>query len=146
MEELEPEVKFLRLSNGEDIISEIIEIEEDETQYITLVNPMKVIYLPGTNPGSLTVSMMQWVFPRICTVQNFNINYDDILTIGIPSNAMIAYYYGTVEHFSNDEKVAKNFEFPELEEEEQETLDDTSGLDMLNEFLETRKNGKKTLH
>ena len=79
MDDVMPSAKFIRLQNGDDIISEVVEIEDETGVTYTLFRPLKVVYIPSDAIGYLTVAFMPWVFPRICDQQEFVVHSQDIL-------------------------------------------------------------------
>lgn len=133
---MEPEVQFLRLKSGEDLITEV---EETETTLL-LINPCKILYLKGNKSGFLSISLMQWVFSRITSEQIFEIDKREVLFKTLPDDSMVIHYWNSVEHFT--ETHAKNdIEFDDP------TLDDSyeDKLDLLKELLGT-KDDKGKLH
>jgi hypothetical protein len=100
MEAQEHTIKFIRLVTGEDIISDVVHVTNDDNNYYVLSNPLKVMYLAGGKPGILSISLMQWVFWRICDHQEFTLYPEDVLTIANTSDHMENYYYKSVEHFN----------------------------------------------
>jgi hypothetical protein len=145
---LEESIKFIRLSNGEDLISQIIEIrKEEEDSYYILINPLKIVYMTGTKPGILSISLMQWVFHRVCSDQEFTIYPSDVLTMAKPTDSLIEYYQDSLYHFDEvKEKLKKNTEFSPTEEEGTfEDVDDDKLLDELKEILENTSS-KRILH
>lgn len=153
--ELEQSVKFVRMTTGEDLISQITEVKsnDDSENYYILTNPMKLTYSVGgaNKPGMFAINLMQWVFNRICEDQDFTIYPTDILTIGNPTDDMIEYYWDCVDNFLEmKEKNKKNTEYvkPSDEEEEfDEYIDDNESLELLKDLLEgINKPVKGTLH
>lgn len=153
--ELEQSVKFVRMTSGEDLISQITEVKsnDDSENYYILTNPMKLTYSVGgaNKPGMFAINLMQWVFNRICEDQDFTIYPTDILTIGNPTDDMIEYYWDCVDNFLEmKEKNKKNTEYvkPSDEEEEfDEYIDDNESLELLKDLLEgINKPVKGTLH
>ena len=153
-----PNVMFIRLVTGEDLISEVSEYEEvssskdstDNQQYYILHNPMKVLYLQGVKSGFVSISLMQWVFGRVCQDQTFDISVSDILTTGYPSEKMHNYYWNAValsvekdDAYTN----ANNIMDDELDDELDEEgllLDNDEALKMLREVLNSSdKNGPR---
>jgi hypothetical protein len=153
-----PNVMFIRLVTGEDLISEVSEYEEvssskdstDNQQYYILHNPMKVLYLQGVKSGFVSISLMQWVFGRVCQDQTFDISVSDILTTGYPSEKMHNYYWNAValsvekdDAYTN----ANNIMDDELDDELDEEgllLDNDEALKMLREVLNSSdKNGSR---
>lgn len=155
--ELKSSVMFIRLNTGEDLISEVTEVQDNSgnEHYYVLNNPMKVLYLSGGKAGYMSVSLMQWVFHRICQEQTFNIFPGDVLTIGHPTDKMIDYYWNCVDesYVRRDENAkktnygSKEEELPEEVSEEQIT-DDTEAIDIIQELMESLnpKANKRTIH
>lgn len=157
--ELKSAVMFVRLVTGEDLVSEVTEVRDNsgKEHYYILNNPMKILYLTGGKAGYMSVSLMQWVFHRICEDQTFNVFPDDVLTIGYPTDKMVDYYWNCVdESYSRREENAKktNYGYKEEEEqseevsEEEQMTDDNEALEMLRELMESinPKTGKRTIH
>jgi hypothetical protein len=156
--ELKSSVVFMRLNTGEDLVSEVTEVRDSsgKEHYYILNNPMKVLYLNGGKTGYMSVSLMQWVFHRICEDQTFNIYPDDVLTVAHPTDRMIDYYWNCVDesYARRDENAKKtNYGSPEPEPEpedvpEEEMTEDSEALDMLRELMETinAKTVKRTIH
>lgn len=123
----ESTVKFVRLTTGEDLISEVMFYEDDKESYYVLNNPLKVVYMTGSKPGILSISLMQWVFWRIAGTQSFTIYPNDVLTVANTTESMEEYYWSSVDHFSEyKEKLSKQTEFDadiSFEEEAQDTAD-----------------------
>lgn len=153
---LKSAVMFLRLVTGEDLVSEVTEVKDNKghEHYYILNNPMKILYLTGGKAGYMSVSLMQWVFHRICDEQTFNVFPDDVLTIGYPADKMIDYYWNCVdESYSRREENAKKTNYgyeeqPEEVAEEEQMTDDNEALEMLRELMESinPKTGKRTIH
>lgn len=116
---LENSVQFIRLTTGEDLISEVTEIQKDDFTYYVLNNPMKVVYMTGRKPGILSISLMQWVFWRITDDQEFYLSPKDILTICNTSSSMEEYYWSSVEHvesFKEDVEMKSEDVYDEAED------------------------------
>jgi hypothetical protein len=138
---MEDNVKFIRLTTGEDIISEVTIFSSDDENYYTLINPMKVLYL--NNPkGSVSISLLQWVFYKICEEQTFTLYSNEVITVGKPSESLIEYYYSAVDNYnelSNQNKINK-------EDFLDENLSEEEGMDMIREILENATKDKRKLH
>lgn len=147
------DVKFFRLVTGEDIISEVVEMSIDDKTIYTLLNPMKIVYMMG-KPGFLSISMMEWIFSRICDVQEFNLKPNDILTVGQPSENLITYYHECVDNFEAKRQILnKKVEFGAPTENHEDIPseytdeDDTSAMEELQEIIKnTLDNKKRILH
>jgi hypothetical protein len=149
------DIKFVRLNTGEDLITEIIEVKKDDEAYYILRNPLKVLYMSSMrNSSALSISLMQWVFHRICEDQDFMIYPMDIVTMGKPSNSMLEYYVSSVDHFTSiSDEYKKSMEFEKQKDDylkssiEEKPTEEGEGIDMLKEFMNRIKNnGKGTLH
>lgn len=144
--QIENSVRFIRLVTGEDLVAEVNYFESDKDTYYVLYNPLKIVYMSGSKPGVLSISLMQWVFWRICETQEFTIYPEDVLTVTTASDSMEEYYWSSVEHFSSSkEKLSKQTEFEEAMLDE-EPPEDSS--DMLESIMEMLKNSdpKRKLH
>lgn len=144
--QLDESVKFVRLSTGEDLISEVTEYKDDETSYYILINPLKVVYSMGTKSGILSVGLMQWVFSRICEDQEFNVFPEDVVTMGKPTEGLIDYYFGCVDHFNNHKAKLESqtqFEDEPIDESEIDKLYGDLGL---NDIKDLMKDKKRKLH
>tara|TARA_R110000868_G_scaffold395874_1_gene667859 strand:+ start:278 stop:715 length:438 start_codon:yes stop_codon:yes gene_type:complete len=143
---LEESVKFIRLSNGEDLISQLVEVrKEEEDSYYILINPLKIVYMTGNKPGILSISLMQWVFHRVCSDQEFTIYPSDVLTMAKPTDSLTEYYQDSLEHFDKvKEKLKKNTKFSSTEE----VYKDVAVDDLLDELKEVLANtsSKRILH
>jgi hypothetical protein len=162
------EIYHVRLNTGEDIISEISwpTVKEGSEAHVVLKNPMKILCIPSGKPGYVSLSLMQWVFTKISSDQEFNIYSRDILTMSRPNETLKEYYIDTVEHFSRKFKTDSIYEedttsedfFEELEKEidavvksdkvVEESNEDMDNLrDVVSEFLRSlSSNNKGTLH
>ena len=112
---------------------------------------MKVVYLTGARPGILTISLMQWVFGRICDKQEFNISPKDVIFVNPASYSMEDYYWGTVDYFN---KMKEQLESQvDLDKNAHDNLedsvvdDDSNQNDTINMLMEMLKGStKRTLH
>lgn len=143
----ENNVKFLRLTSGEDIISEISEIDYN----LVLTNPLKILYT-SASPGILSISLMQWVFPRISDNQTFEMPKNTVIISSEPSANLTEYYWNTIEHFAK-KQMEKSVSFDEDYQDQMDEYDDVieatggeEGLEMLKELLNTIKGDKRKLH
>ena len=133
---MEQDIQFLRLKNGEDLITEVQETDGS----LVLINPCKILYLKGKKSGFLSISLMQWVFSRISADQIFEIDKNEVLFKTLPDDGMIIHYFNSVEHFLEKES-KDNIEYDDP------TIDDSydDNLELLKELLET-KDDKGSLH
>lgn len=162
------EIYHIRLNSGEDLISEVQwpETKPGHEDHIVLHNPMKIICVPSGKPGYVSLSLMQWIFTKISSDQQFNIFSRDILTMSRPNPNLKEYYKETVDYFNKRIPQNTTYEddytddelFNQLEKEinavsksdrivEEESEDMDSLRDIVNEFLNSLSaNNKGTLH
>jgi hypothetical protein len=133
---MEQDIQFLRLKNGEDIITEV----QENAGSLVLINPCKILYLKGKKSGFLSISLMQWVFSRISADQMFEIDKNEVLFKTLPDDGMIVHYFNSVEHFLEKES-SSNIEYDDP------TIDDSyeDNLEMLKDLIGT-KDDKGKLH
>jgi hypothetical protein len=156
MKDIDGQVRFFRLNNGEDIIafSYLVPKDDVDDDHYIMNDPMKIVYVT-TSKGSrpfMSISLMQWVFSRISDKQEFRIEAKDVLFAVEPAIGLVDYYYETVEHFNElKETQKKEIAFGEQEdyflEEDEEMLEEGEGLEMLQDLLSQLKGiDKKKLH
>jgi hypothetical protein len=106
--EIHPLVQFLRLQNGDDVIAEVIETEDDEGILYTLFHPLKVMYIDAEREGYTAIAFSPWVFPSLCDQQEFVIHAEDIMLITNVSEKMNRYYWSSVDQYYSPEPVEKS--------------------------------------
>lgn len=125
----EESVQFVRLNTGEDLVAEVTQVQSDDNAHYILHHPMKIVYQIGGSKGSLAISLMQWVFNRICENQDFIIYPQDILTMNKTTEGMEDYYWESVEHFiRSKDKLEKNTVFDDVVEEQNDLLSEIQDL------------------
>ena len=107
-----PIAKLIRLQNGDDVISEVVEMEDETGVTYALFHPLKVVYIPSDTTGYLTVAFMPWVFPRLCDQQEFIIHSQDVLFIADVTTKMNEYYWENLDYYAKkvtpeEEKINK---------------------------------------
>ena len=132
MDDVQPLAKFIRLQNGDDLIADVVETEDEKGILYTLFHPLKVVYVPSERDGYLAIAFTPWVFRSLCDQQEFVIHAEDIMLIADTSEKMNTYYWENVDHQFNIE--------PPPEEKPEE-----DGLDRLADILDQLQ-GKRTLH
>jgi hypothetical protein len=85
---METEVLFFRLKTGEDLISEV---QETDKTFI-LINPCKVLYLKSQRNGFLSISLMQWIFAKICSEQVFEMDKTEVLIRTVADEGLATHY------------------------------------------------------
>lgn len=142
---MESSVKFVRMVTGEDIVAEVVSIETDTENYYILNNPMKVVYLSTTKSSSLSISLTQWIFWRICDKQEFTIHPKDILVVNDVSIAMEDYYWSSMEHFESYKEELLNSDTDSSDEVLlTEKLEDND--EIMKSVIEMLRDTKRILH
>ena len=87
-----PEVKFLRLKVGDDIVAEWVGMS-DENHY-TLKNPMMVVADLDIEQGRQTLVMYPWLPQGVVANNEVNINVMDVMFMDDVDPEIIDYYHG----------------------------------------------------
>lgn len=95
----ETKVKFLRLSNGEDIIA-VIKGSTKSTFFVE--NPMRVIVDADLDAGRQTIYMHNWMPQGIAKDNGCNLNLKDIIFTAEVEEDIIDYYKGVVFEMIED--------------------------------------------
>lgn len=91
-------ILFIRMSTGEDIITEVIEINGNS---ITILNPFKIVYrIDKDLEGVMYLELMHWVFPSLVEKQSFTIDTKNILIMHTPNESLIKRYNNQIEDFA----------------------------------------------
>jgi hypothetical protein len=124
-------IQFVRMNTGEDLVTEVTEVKNDEDIYFIFSNPLKIVYVMGNKPGVMSISLMQWVFPSLCRDQDFTVYPQDIIIMNHTSDSMEEFYSNSVENFNLRKK-----DLEDRTEFENHMMDDSSeAIDMFRELL-----------
>lgn len=94
-------VMFLRLKNGDDLVSECYEYQDDHGRYFVLLNPLKAMYMTSSRGiGYLQVAFMPWVYPKLSKTQEFSIYEEEVLLYQEASEYMEEYYWNSIEQLT----------------------------------------------
>jgi len=120
-----PMAKFIRLKNGDDIIAEVVEMGEGgNITSLLLINPLKAVYVPSTSTGYLQIAFMPWVYPRICSNQEFNINMSEVILCCDVSNHMNEYYWDSIDTYITEQKEKKEKKVQREPQIDEDTLEE----------------------
>lgn len=140
---MEQTVEFFRLVTGEDIVSEY----EVQDEFYRLINPCKVVYLSSVKPGFLSISLMQWVFSKLCEEQIFDLPKNQVLIKSSVSENMIDHYFSSVEHFNKAElKKKMEFDDPIMDESDYDDVSTEEGYNLLKNIMDKMNKNKGKLH
>lgn len=119
--------KFLRLKNGDDIVCECYEYEDSEgNTYYTVINPLKTVYVSRGGGDYLQIAFLPWVYPRICDLQEFNIDKKEVILYQDVSEKMNEYYWDSVQHYMTSKR--ETIEEEPIEEYSEEILEEIKEL------------------
>lgn len=122
METSNDSVRFVRLVTGEDIISEVMEVDDTTGKHVILYNPLKIMYLASpVSSDKVSISLLEWVFTRISDKQEFRLEAKDVLTIAPPTVSLNDYYWDTIDYFAR-KRAARSINRESLDEELENTL------------------------
>jgi len=141
------DVMFVRLNNGEDLVTQFTTFESDDESYYSITEPMKILYTTNEN-GYLSITLMQWVFNRISSRQSFNISPSDVLVISEASEGMTKYYWDCIDHYKNNKNIAELSSEDEQDDVFDEPTTEEEAMKIINEFLggTLGKKDKRNLH
>jgi hypothetical protein len=142
---IETTIKFIRLVTGEDIVANCL--INDETQYVDVESPMKVIISRFNNSKKSILIMMPWLPLEVIADEYATLKYEDILTMVDPKESFVEYYLNTVDKYN--ELIQSNLNEEMFEElDDDPTDEEVSEYDehSLDEALNSLKDTKKVLH
>ncbi len=99
--ELETEIRILRLITGEDLITECAELSEEEGFGIIVINPLKIVYFFNQSTGNMTINFIRWFNSILVEDQVFRIEQENVLTYQYPSKKLASKYNSWI---SSDEE------------------------------------------
>ena len=97
--ELEINVKFMRLTGGDDIIAAI---EEDEEVSMVIRNPMKILIDADLEVGRQTIYMHKWIPQGISKNNYCKLNKKDVVFVSEIEEDIKEYYFGIVFEMIED--------------------------------------------
>jgi hypothetical protein len=103
MEDVQPLAKFIRLTNGDDLIADVVETEDEDGILYTIFNPLRVVYIDSEREGYTAIAFSHWVFTGLCDQQEFVIHAEDVMLIADLSEKMNKHYWDYLER-DNDNK------------------------------------------
>lgn len=103
MEDVQPLAKFIRLTNGDDLIADVVETEDEDGILYTVFNPLRVVYIDSEREGYTAIAFSHWVFTGLCEQQEFVIHAEDVMLIADLSEKMNKHYWDYLER-DNDIK------------------------------------------
>ena len=115
-------LKFIKLSNGEDIVCIVENIDSLENQ-IKVTHPLKMQMVPKILTGAPgdSIGLSQWIQPMSEAI-SFQISSKDILLISDASPGLIKYYEYVLKQMRGDDSA--NLDNVDYDDTYDESLDD----------------------
>ena len=128
--------KFIKLSNGEDIVCTIENNVASENQ-IKVIHPLKMQLMPKILTGAQgdAIGLSQWMYPMSESI-SFQLSLKDVLLISDASPGLIKYYEHVLTQMRNDID-STNLDNIDIEE---------SYENEYNELLNNLPNSSKLIH
>lgn len=125
MEDVQPLAKFIRLTNGDDLIADVVETEDEDGILYTIFNPLRVVYIDSEREGYTAIAFSHWVFSGLCDQQEFVIHAEDVMIMADVSEKMNRYYWEYLERDNDNKEKSRMDKIKEAAEREYD-----EGLDM----------------
>lgn len=104
-------VKFIRMKNGEEIVTQLMTFTDDEDFYHIFVCPLKILFIE-TEGKSRTFILREWVVSEFCSEQEFTVYPDEMQLVGSASQPLIDHYFDALDRYgmnnSLKDRVNKN--------------------------------------
>ena len=94
------EFRQFKLANGDEIIAEVVQWNEEDTVEILIRKSMKLVYVDDYESGSRYYHFRPWMLLQESAEEIMVLNADHILAEGTPSNKLIDYYHGVLEEYN----------------------------------------------
>lgn len=143
------QLRLIRMTSGEDLITEYQSVQDEDGEYYILQNPMKVLYMASPDkPNRISVSLMNWVFPNLCEDQSFIIHPNDVITMGTPAKDIAEYYYELVRGDINQLQIREptDEELQSIENDNLPSVTDDEVEQIKNFLNKSTAEKKKILH
>ena len=136
--------KLIRLRDGDDLVSELVELGDENILQYMLINPMRIVYM--TSDEYAQVALVPWVIPSLADTQEFVLNVNDVLIVTNVSKKLNEYYWNFVENLANNKSYTELTEETKSDEiESPEEHNEDSKAEVLMEMLKNMAN-KRTYH
>jgi hypothetical protein len=123
-------IKFMRMNTGEDIISEVsVTSDTGGETMMQFRNPLKISYGISQTTGNIVITLMYWIYPKLCNNQIFPIYANDVITIGDPSDNMIQYYINTINKLESMYSSSDNTSSTDTDYDKYSFMEDDDELD-----------------
>jgi hypothetical protein len=135
MESIDTNLRVVRLTTGDDIMAEVTVFEHTNGKTYSLRNALRIMYVMGKDGNSITVAMIEWIFPRVSNQEEIRIDASNVLFEAIPTKAIQEYYWNYL-----DQTEVRTTELDELDNSSDEDSNIPYVMEMLEELK--KKGGK----
>ena len=94
------EFRQFKLVNGDEIIAEVVQWNEEDTIEILIRKSMKLVYVDDYESGSRYYHFRPWMLLQESSEEIMILNADHILAEGTPSIKLIEYYHGVLKEYN----------------------------------------------
>lgn len=136
------EIKILRLTTGEDIVSYCI--IDEETYNVLLDNPMKIHISRSQQSKQTVLLLMPWLPIELIEEDTTYIKTDDVIAIMDPKQSFQEYYLNMVQAFENIEMVDSDQN--NEEDDEDEEIDEDEELMKIKDIMDSIQYKKTRFH
>ena len=105
---------YMKMSNGEDIVCEVLQDVREETAYI-IAKPMKINYEFAPEVGRMFMGMSKWI--PLMKSPSLVIYYDHVITIAEVDEEMLNFYHEALDKY-DDQMEISSFEQEGLDEDQ----------------------------
>jgi hypothetical protein len=106
---------YMKMSNGEDIVCEVLQDVREETAYV-IAKPMKINYEFSAEQGRMFMGMSNWI--PLMKSPSLVIYYDHVITIAEVDEEMLNFYHEALDKYGDDDMEFSSFEQDGLDEEQ----------------------------
>lgn len=135
MESSDTNLRVIRLTSGEDVMAEVTAFDHSNGRTYSLRNALRIMYVMGKDGNSITVAMIEWIFPRVSDQEEIRIDATNILFEVLPTKAIQEYYWNYL-----DQSESRTIELEQMEDSLETEQEIPYIMDMLEEL---KKKGRK---
>lgn len=105
----------MKMSNGEDIVCEVLQDVREETAYV-IAKPMKINYEFAPDVGRMFMGMSNWI--PLMKSPSLVVYYDHVITIAEVNEEMLNFYHEALDKYGDDNFEVSAFEQEGLDEDQ----------------------------
>lgn len=94
------EFRQFKLTNGDELICEVMQWNEEDTLEIIVRKAMKLIYVDDYETGSRYYHFRPWMLLQESADEMLVLNADHVIAEGTPSHKLVEYYKGVLNEYN----------------------------------------------